>query len=1402
MVPLEAPILALYVHITEACFNDANTQGFRNLIENVRDSIEDTQNLIGFEFLSVSSLKKKLGRNLRLIAHRHPVDNDTIILFLRVIARGSNDYERIIRQDNPDTIVDRFQPYTDEQIGNILAKRTEVEPLIPRRSPNDEERKWLYNVFHGGSQQEMLIDDLFVLETESWTKNIKSQSFVPFLASYRKLLEQMTYTERLRPGNTECDLEILWDRDHEIGILYYYRPDMKRLLLLEPLFEHAVDTVKREHENLLHQAIASQNTFSGIAVRSYPLLMVLDAAAWIAIQQDREANLALSPEETKLVEDIREAGIKGSGGYPLFINGRAGSGKSTMLQYLAAEYVNFALRAGTDLVPLYMTYSKDLLERAREIVRGLITTHYSALLERGGRCLDEGRIDRQLHESFRVFDEYLYSLLPPERQQTFQKDHYVPYAVFRRLWSEQFARRPDARGLSPEVCWHVIRSYIKGSVRTSRDDDLNPDEFDALPRKRRTVLPDLYRRIYRDVWERWYKRLCDDQGYWDDQDLAAEVLDVGIDDDVRRVAIFCDEAQDYTPVELEIIFQLSLFSRLSLESHDIQRVPILFAGDQLQTINPTGFRWDAVKADFHDRFYAILDPHRLGRHGREPIEIKELGYNYRSNPGIVKFCNLIQLVRAAVFGGPDIRPQKSWWVDASMTPVWFDVNDPETANKLDRPGLIKLVDCPAGEEGTYVSKDQPLRKLEQSDDVYRNVMSPTRAKGLEFPAVVLYRFGEEAPDNVMDLLSGNISLEDPEQRLPWEYFFNRLYVAASRAKGQLIVVESKETIEKFWRFATDPDVFEFLLGRIEDGECWKDAAKAHLLPGSSDEWEREHVDPRLQAEDFASQGRRDQDSYLLRLAGLAYRNIDRDHDAEKCFAQADECDGKQREAGERYSELQLYEDALRCYWNGELWQSIKKLATQNRNLAFGIESRAADFMTSTEAPSVSFLKQIISASMDDKWLKYAVVDTTWNRVLMVTTDRLISSSEEILISWDELLQTFVRFVELGGRVNSSHIAEIAYLARNYRKAVDFWDSDRNTDHGKYYQAKARIAPFPDCIAFFGRIGDHSEVLRRWREKGLQESAVKATPTDVIRAVVDAALEHTDFRLALRMIELRPSRDLIAKLIKKAVNVADESTIKGGAVLAARSFVRTCAWTDVVSAVDLTSIAQLAGTADITLGGQPAQRQKEIRSTVLTALVRELAVSDDLTKESPKTKEPVAWLLYRHFISGSSIRDIPVHVVGAAIERAGRIVDALQYYEKLLIDESKTSDMRRFAAERLIRNLERHVEYFQLKGDTTEAERRRRRLTELRDKEGIGDRKLADYPMVGKESLHDLSGEKNRSHPFWETPTLGELARSQKVQPMTNVETIFGTWPGEENDGFELTIEELRHPMRKNGSDGC
>ncbi|MDH5511049.1 MAG: hypothetical protein OEZ32_11960 [Nitrospinota bacterium] len=45
--------------------------------------------------------------------------------------------------------------------------------------------------------------------------------------------------------------------------------------------------------------------------------------------------------------------------------------------------------------------------------------------------------------------------------------------------------------------------------------------------------------------------------------------------------------------------------------------------------------------------------------------------------------------------------------------------------------------------------------------------------------------------------------------------------------------------------------------------------------------------------------------------------------------------------------------------------------------------------------------------------------------------------------------------------------------------------------------------------------------------------------------------------------------------------------------------------------------------------------------------------------------------------------------------------------------------------------------------------------------------------------------------FWSSPTLEELAEAQGVHPIKDISVLFGTWPGDADDGFEEMITAMR-----------
>ena len=1349
-----------YVHITDKCRTEAQSLGLESRLSKIKEQIETAQNLSGFDFLSATVLKKKIGRPFRLIARLHAVTDDELIIFVRLLQRRRADYPHQLE------VIKDTRPYSDDEFKRIYSQLT-TAPVQSRPIPSAEERAWLNEVL----QEKSPTNDTFVFETRSWVTKMRRNRLAPL---YHKVLEDMADTTQLTVA-TPCEH---WQDD--IGIAYYYRSDLDSLLLLEPL-ETGQSVDLQEHASPLSRA-NDRTAISRLAARSYPLMVVLDRDAWLAIQTDEESNLALSPEEGQLIEAVQTTGTGTNIAYPLFINGHAGSGKSTILQYLASAYVDFSLRRDTHRFPIYLTASDDLLTRARQIVKGLLTTNYERVLE---DQIDPNAIDRLLGKSFQTFHQLLYSLLSSDRKSSLRNDRYVNYASFRRLWHDKFATRREARRLSVEVSWHVIRSLIKG-IRSDCDDELEPEDFKDLPRRRRSVSSEVYEKVFDLVWRGWYKPLCEQEGYWDDQDLAAYVLGDGASSSDHYAAIFCDEAQDFTSVELDVIFRLSLYSRRTLQPYELRRVPMIFAGDPLQTINPTGFRWDAVKADFHDRFRATIEARSVSS---IEMSYRVLHLNYRSNAGIVRFCNLIQLARATLLDRTDILPQDYWWLEESAAPpTWFMIEDPATKDHLrDHPEFVKLIDCDEGEESDYVMRDPTLQDaLDQSEGTYSNVMCPTRAKGLEFSTVVLYRFGERMARDFDRLLHHQVDLEDPRSRLQWEYFFSRLYVAASRARDRLIIVDSEEGIQRFWKFAIDPEGHDDSLDSALQSSIWGEQW-APLSRGGPEAWdEGRHIDERAQAEQYAAQGTRDADSYLLMQAASSFRRVNDDYRARKCIAQAAEVDENWKVAGERYCALHLHDDAFSCYWRGKLWSRLKQLASR-QNYVSRLEARAADFMASGDVPPRSFLGHLMSATNDESRLREIAGDRTWHSVLANAADRFARAADNVAIPWSDVFETFERLAHKGVRLSSSSRATFAYRSENFERAERLWRADKQVQSIEYRRSKAWITPFPDSLELFKQLGDHAEILRQWSQNRPSDAMIRTLSPSIAHTVADAALDQGELEIAAAMMQAHPHPGRVGKLLVAAVKAKDDSIVYKGVIVAIRLFVQAKAWNDVVDAASLNSIGKLARIPVVDIRTALSRIGKS--GVVLETIVRELATSKALADSAPKV---VATFLQRRFISGDGTagtgRNISERVVGAAIERSGRIVDALQYYEDLLQQEDGPYDIRSFAAERLVRNLERHARYMERTENQQQARKQRERREQLRKAWNIIDSDLDDYPTV--RTQREDRDEADDS--FWDSPDLDELLRSQNVEPLSDVRELYGTWPGDERDDFEAEIDSLRH----------
>jgi hypothetical protein len=142
-----------------------------------------------------------------------------------------------------------------------------------------------------------------------------------------------------------------------------------------------------------------------------------------------------------------------------------------------------------------------------------------------------------------------------------------------------------------------------------------------------------------------------------------------------------------------------------------------------------------------------------------------------------------------LFQFQEVVPQKAWGLDDGSWPAWFNVSDLTCQAKLkEQSELVLIAPCQEGEEKSFIQKDDLLKNvaLNEKGEITRTVLSPMRAKGLEFARVVLYKFGEQAvldgyTEKIERLAQMRGQTVKREETLGLEYFFNGLYVGASRA---------------------------------------------------------------------------------------------------------------------------------------------------------------------------------------------------------------------------------------------------------------------------------------------------------------------------------------------------------------------------------------------------------------------------------------------------------------------------------------------------------------------------------------------------------------------------------------------------------------------------------------------
>ncbi|MCW6037924.1 hypothetical protein K4A83_16820 [Spirulina subsalsa FACHB-351] len=1237
-------------------------------------------------------LKRKEG-NLRLIARIRRIGGEPVLCWLKVFRRGDREYEEFLR-DRENFANHALESQIKE--GHLWQwlnqQKTATLNLHAIATPlPDELRPWLDR-----PSLRMDLTGVVIYESEVWLTRFMTPEIQARWMTFNRLIADLAdSTENMGeptswPGIQCYREENCWVFYQQITTL---DPPERNILFLLTLFALS-PSPEAINEDL--QAIFGGDTppqsplnfdeLSAIARRAYPSYLLADERHWLAIEKDEMANLALSAEEEAILHNVSTS----KPSLPLFLNGQAGSGKSTLLFHLFADYAHRHLRERQQQKrrlldkphPLFLAYNNRLLKVAQERVIPLLASHHRFLAKRG--YLEELPDIRPFFQSFRTF---LRNLLPLEERDQFNDANYISFHQFRQLFY-----KTTWRDYTPEQCWQVIRTFIKGYHLDERDSYLEPEDYQEIPKKERTVTPELFQEIHETVWK-WYDHHLKETGKWDDQDLIRRVLQLKCYR-AEYTAIFCDEAQDFTRLELQLIMRLSVLSAYDLEHQHIESLPFAFAGDPLQTLNPTGFRWTSLKAAFYNEVITTLSP--TGQLDLE-MNFAELECNYRSTPAIVELNNLIQLWRRVLFDLPEINPQKARrHGDFPIQKLILGENiSPDELQDYLQDTII-IVPCDQGGEADYIQQDSLLSNLchsrRQQNFSPWNVLSAITAKGLEFKQVILYKFGEACHRNVWTI---------PESHSEEvKFFFNKLYVATSRATERLFVVDTPLGDQRLWRYGSHELELERFLARLaddEEREKWQN--RVYLFGVSNGIAAMSADNIAAIALTFETEGINTENPDLVRRAQAAYEQIGDELNALSCEAWALKLEEHYLEAGKLFQGVENWGEAWNCFWAGmhwdELWAwynhggEVEKKAQKMRPLVEFLATDQPAFKQIEEFTAL--LCQEVAANTLDSHRFQA----QWQLAIQgyaQAIERILEPSGEVeREQWQQFGEVLAHLATGKDPGMCALAGDCFYRAKNYEQAIHCWDRIDQTATLDYQLAKAAIVGLPESLEYWAHAQQFGHILTAWHGENQPRTPDWLT-------YVGPALESSQLWLeALLVYAELGNRDKVGFCLEQAI-AAGEHKVALQSVLSDE--IEHHQWEE---AIALLEKYPLPGEEQVALTGWFAQ---QLAYSELTPN----QLSKDLQRQYQKMLKDYI-LLHPDWSLWLSVPQL-----GVTLERVGIVNDILDYYDRYIHHEEE--DIADFARHRWLVNKKTQEEDFSQQGQVKKALKSRADLQRKSQEWGI------------------------------------------------------------------------------------
>jgi hypothetical protein len=354
---------------------------------------------------------------------------------------------------------------------------------------------------------------------------------------------------------------------------------------------------------------------------------------------------------------------------------------------------------------------------------------------------------------------------------------------FLHWWQRGKSRDSHVRGgASALEQFRTLQTFFFGYLPTDRSP--TEDELEELEARRQArehlydiTKEDLDKSL--DVWNE-YRRHIAEVGTVADRSVRA--LEVCLSDPDRHCTwghVIADEIQDFSDHDLRLLICLSKFSsqgipieRSSRNSYSTS-LPLIMAGDEMQSINPSGFTFAGCRELLEE---TALD---MGFKLAAPPTLERMTDNFRNLPKIAQLTVGSQRLLTALDKAKQVNiPQvhRSHEGEGAVERITSKRPlHPSIIHALQSPQIVAVLPCRWEEREQFVAEDLPTIVGATVDLGHLSFETVESCKGLEYPTVVLCGFATA------------YSRDRREGRSRW--ILNALIVAVSRGRNRVVLLD-------------------------------------------------------------------------------------------------------------------------------------------------------------------------------------------------------------------------------------------------------------------------------------------------------------------------------------------------------------------------------------------------------------------------------------------------------------------------------------------------------------------------------------------------------------------------------------------------------------------------------------